>query len=286
MRVRRSVLRFANRILSKANLSIGRISRDFDSRLDDPKQLGLLFRQLAEPVGQWLSTQRMFDQVESFDVENAIAVFYSDYIASPFRTQGGGSRFNNLMWLNIIAKAMQPLVIVDSGTFTGASAWALAHGAPLARVYSFDVDSTWIKRRSPNATYLQMDWSAFDFMSHESGRSLCYFDDHIDQARRIIEAKDRGFSVAIFDDDFPVTAFAPMANGGAALPKIEFLLDDDLLKENELSWLSNGRRYTWRIDRDYFKLAKSAILRTERLPNTALITGIHQTPYRIVALQD
>ena len=121
---------------------------------------------------------------------------------------------------------MQPDLVIDSGTFRGASAWAFS--ATGAKVHSFDIDLSRLARTSDHVTYSQRDWTQFDWKDFDFSRTLIYFDDHLDQVRRLIEAAQRGIPLAIFDDDLPVTSVAPMAHGGAALPKIEFVLDDGL----------------------------------------------------------
>jgi hypothetical protein len=76
-----------------------------------------------------------------------------------------------------------------------------------------------------------------------------------------------------------------MAQRGTALPKVEFVLDEELRKFQEVTWSEAGVRYSWPVDVDHLDRAKAVIAATERLPNTSLVTGIHQTPYRVVALR-
>jgi hypothetical protein len=280
MNLKSATLRAANALLAPAGFRIQRLTQDFDARLDSPRLVERIVREFSRIAGEFFAYQSLFEVVP-FDIHGAISSFYKGYIDSPFRERFGGSRFNNLVWLFLIAKAYQPTVIVDSGTYQGASAWALRHGAPKAALYSFDIDLSGVLLRV-EAHYIEADWTTHHF-SADLSRGLCYFDDHIDQAKRLLEAAAAGFPLAIFDDDFPVTSFAEMAYDGA-LPKIEFVLDDELRNETELSWVSNGVRKVWTVDRAYLDRARAVIAQTERLPNTSLITGIHQTPYRVVRL--
>jgi hypothetical protein len=182
----------------------------------------------------------------------------------------------------LLAKSAEPAVIIDSGTFTGSSAWALSLGCPKAQVYSFDINLEFLINREAGVTYVEQDWMSFDWNGVDLSNSLVYFDDHVDQAQRLLEAVERGVPLAIFDDDFPVGAFAPMAHGGFALPKIEFLLDETLSKQTELKWVVGAKEYVWPIPHEKMARARKAICETARLPNTSLVTGIHQTPYRLV----
>ena len=76
-----------------------------------------------------------------------------------------------------------------------------------------------------------------------------------------------------------------MAPSAAALPKVEFCLDPQLADRQVLHWIFDGVEHSWTVDRAYLDRAAAQIDRTERLPNTSLITGIHQTPYRVVKLK-
>jgi hypothetical protein len=230
-----------------------------------------------------LENQEIFPVRNRFASAEILGEFYQEFLERPFREPGGGSRFNNLAWLYLIARAMQPSLVIDSGTFRGASAWAFSlAGVP---VYSFDVDLSRLAHRAEGVLYTQSDWTAFNWEDKDLSHALVYFDDHLDQVRRLMEAARRGVPVAVFDDDFPLTSFAAMANRGNALPKIEFVLDDDLRQFREISWLERGKRSVFPVDVPYLDQARSMIIHTERLPETSHITGIQQTPYRLVRVK-
>jgi hypothetical protein len=118
----------------------------------------------------------------------------------------------------------------------------------------------------------------------EASRIIAYFDDHLDQVMRLQQAVERKVGLAIFDDDFPVTSYFAMAPGPQVLPKIEFVLDEGLTDGMVLRWRSGGREQSWQVDRSYLDSVKPHILNTDRIPNTSHITGIHQTPYRLVSI--
>lgn len=285
MRIRTMLFRAVNRYLASCNLQIQKISCDFDGRLDDTAAIDRILVGIGAVADTWLSQQRLFEVKNSFTSSEALREFYWAYLKSPFRSKSGGSRFNNLAWLYLIARAMDPSVVIDSGTYTGGSAWAFSLAVPTASVWSFDLDLSRVVYRAKAVKYVERDWTTEDWKTTDLSNSLIYFDDHLDQARRLIEASIRGVSVGIFDDDFPLTSFAAMAYGGLALPKIEFLLDDDLRTRSEISWIDNGVRYKLEIDREYWDRARSLIADTERLPDTSAVTGILQTPYRIIRVR-
>ncbi|MCE2725698.1 MAG: hypothetical protein LW698_02830 [Planctomycetaceae bacterium] len=238
---------------------------------------------LADAFDDWCRTSSIWPLTPAADTASAVERFYDEYLASPFRDQAGGSRFNNLLWLFLLTRATRPSLIVDSGTYRGASAWAFANAEPECPILSFDIDLSSLARRTPGVTFLQSDWATHEFTGYDLSRSLAYFDDHVDQGRRLEEAAARGVPWLVFDDDFPVTSFVSMAHDGNALPKIEFLLDDGLRGVSTISWERNGREIQWPIDHQRLERLRTLIAATDRLPNTSLITGIHQTPYRLVS---
>lgn len=280
--IRHVAFRSANAMLQNVGLRILRKTDDFDCRVIDPWLVDRMISNLAAAANEFLGTQSLFS-AKITNLLDDISYFYEQYLVSSFRDQLGGSRFNNLLWLYLITKSYAPTVIVDSGTYRGASAWAMSLGAPQTKLYSFDIDLSQLRQRV-NAEYIEADWRSRRF-TDDLSRGLCYFDDHVDQARRLLEAAEVGFPLAIFDDDFPITSFAEMAHDGASLPKIEFVLDEALRHQTRVEWISRGKLKSWIVDRDYLDRARAVIEDTARLPDTSLITGIQQTPYRLVKLR-
>jgi hypothetical protein len=285
MSARGTLLRFVNKAVAFSGFEIRKVELDFTHRLDSGPQLQRLHRDMATELAKYLKSQKVVNIDLSFDFETSVELFYDEYLKSPFRHDFGGSRYNNLLWLYVFAKAYRPTAIIDSGTYWGASAWALSLGASEIPIHSFDIDLSRLKLHAKGVTYHESDWTEFDHASLNLSRGLVYFDDHVDQAKRLIEASERRYPFAIFDDDFPVTAFAPFAHEGHALAKVEFVLDDDLRRQDEIAWISRGKRFVWKIDHPKLERARAVISATDRVANTSPITGVWQTPYRIVALR-
>jgi hypothetical protein len=284
--LRRILGRMANRILSKMDLELIPVAADLDSLLLPGPRLDRMFSETAAIAVTWLSSQKIFEWKERFDVEQEVRLFFIDYLASPFRNPRGGSRIGNLLWLNLIAKSLVPDLIVDSGTYTGASAWALARGNPRARILSFDLDMSRLKLRASNVEYIEKDWTGMAPSTFHGKVTLGYFDDHVDQCRRIEETFDRGIRTAIFDDDYAISEFAPMAHGGLSLPKVSFLFDQSLSDGEVIRWHEGGKSYRWRACKPELDRIKALIRTYERLPNAALPFGIDQLPYSVAALAE
>jgi hypothetical protein len=277
-----SALRGVNAVLKGAGLQLQRVRYDFEDQLVLAPDIDRLCGALSDAFEGWARDQTVIAELDLTGTRAAARDFYDAFLESPFRHRQGGTRFNNLTWLHLLARAMRPDVIIDSGTFRGASAWALATGAPAAEVISFDPNQSNITRRTPGVRYVAGDWTTVDVPA--DGLKLCYFDDHIDQVRRVIEAARRGIQYAVFDDDFQIGACSGQIPGDWSLPKLEFALDPEFAKRSEIVWNTPKGRRSWTADHEYLGRGRSAIAATERLPNTSLITGVHQTPYRVVRL--
>jgi hypothetical protein len=281
MKLRRLTKRTLDAGLGMVGLQLVKPGLDFDCR-PTGHALDRMLTALADTFDCWQAEASVWPLQSATDTVAQVRVFYDAYLASPFRDPSGGSRFNNLLWLYLLAQVTQPSLVIDSGTYRGASAWALSTALPRCPILSFDIDLAALAYRAPGVTFVQRDWADFDFTGHDLSRALAYFDDHVDQGRRLSEAASRGIPWMVFDDDFPVTSFALITHDGFALPKIEFVLDEKLSDASELSWVSRGHEIRWPIDQARLAHLRSLVAATDRLPNTSLITGIHQTPYRLV----
>ncbi|WP_420137308.1 hypothetical protein [Sphingomonas sp.] len=244
-----------------------------------------LTKRLAAAFDKWKQSQTLFPQLAEFDTHRAVATFYEAYLGSPFRTRAGGSRLNNLLLLYLVARSYEPTTIIDSGTFQGASAWALKLGAPRARVISFDIDLSRLISRTDRVEYVGHDWTTFDLSECDMSKSLAFFDDHIDQVRRLEESVDRDVKAIIFDDDLTIGAFSEMAHGGMSIPKIEWVFDPFVASQDKISWFDGKAEQSWKVDHKRLEAARDAIEGYDRLPNTGPLTGISHLPYSILTLK-
>ena len=280
--LRRTVRKAANALLNPFGLELTRTSMDLDALLAPGNRRDMLFHEAASHASTWLEGRSIFPTYSNFDVEKEVRAFFEDYMISPFRNPNGGSRFGNLLWLNLLAKAAAPDVIVDSGSFRGGSAWALRRGSPASRVLSFDIDLSQLLLRVPGVEYIQSDWMDFPFSGEDI---LCYFDDHIDQCRRLRESAARRVSVAVFDDDFSISQFPPMAHGGFSLPKLSFCFDDTLEDGEVIAWNEGDVHHEWIVPKTELEAVRALIARYERLPDISIPFGIDQLPYSIALLR-
>ena len=116
-------------------------------------------RTVADVFEVWLGVQKTWEFSNPLNIAEEVKSFYCAYLDWPFRNSRGGSDFGNLLWLNLLAECLNPDVIVDSGAYTGGSAWAVAIGARRAKVMSFDVDLSRLILRLPRVEHIKADWT-------------------------------------------------------------------------------------------------------------------------------
>ena len=199
--------------------------------------------------------------------EAAVEELCARYPARPVRDNKGGSQFNDSLWIFVVARALGPGLIVESGVHRGHGTWLLRQACPEAQIHSFDIDLGKLVYRDPAGRYYERDWHDVALPDSDPADSLIFFDDHISQARRVIEAHGRGFRRLLFDDNFPAEAL--YATGGPPLPTIHMVLDQTLRAGRAIAWRRNGKDYSVTLDDS--DLAQIAQAR-------ALIADVHPLP--------
>jgi len=238
----------------------------------DPYSRRRRTRRLAEFLAPSLSgiLRQPLDEALTSRIIGTIDAFFAVYEARPLRDNSGGASVNDSLCLFVIARLTDPALIVESGTGQGHSAWLLRQACPAAEIHSFDIDHGALAHRCPDVSYHLGDWSGWDLPPHDPARTLVWFDDHVDQARRLQEAAHRGLRGLLFDDVF--SADTLYATGRPPVPTIAMLLDEALTDGQELSWHRNGKLYRVRIDLAYNKRARALLEEVWSLPDLTALT--------------
>lgn len=117
--------------------------------------------------------------------------------------QRGGVQEDDFIALRALAEVLRPTFYVESGVFRGSSLYALHSCACVDKIWAIDpnLDSLLFRDdvRGRTTYESERDFGEVDF-GRVPSRSLVYFDDHIDSARRINEAFRHGFRALAFDD--------------------------------------------------------------------------------------
>lgn len=200
----------------------------------------------------------------------AVAAFFPLYRARPVRNNKGGGLVNDSLCLYVVARLLQPETIVESGSYRGHSAWLLRRACPAAKIVTFDVRPEQLRHREPDVDYRAGDWTAAALPAFDPARTLVWFDDHVSHARRLVEAREKGFRHALFDDNFDV--YSLYATGGAPVPTLAMTIDRGLADGEEVVWMRHGKTYRYVIDGQACSAARAAIGAYHALPDLSPIT--------------
>lgn len=203
-------------------------------------------------------------------MEDAVQSFYSLAPGCPIRQSRGGCGFNAGLELFVAARILRPSVVVESGVYRGFTTWVLRSAAPQAKILSFDIDLSRIRRAEPGVEYVEADLATYDFAPIPKERSLCFFDDHVSQALRLEQAYALGFTDLIFDDNLPTHALH--RDGQAPFPTIDMIFDDALADGEIVEWKTKNR-FRYEVDKADLTALREKIVFAQRFPDLAWETG-------------
>jgi len=189
---------------------------------------------------------------------------------------------NGTIWLFLLARQLNPKVIVESGVYRGSSLFTLRHAAPQAKMFAFDLNFSLLLSKLEGIDYRQHDWGT-DNVRAESPSDLCFFDDHINNCLRIRQSYERGFKHVIVDDAPDLGEIHQFRY--PAVPTMAMIEDDKWSDGDTAEWNWNGRRlrYTFRLG-DTFGV-KQLIQGLYRFPSLKRWTGLEDAFHYYVRLR-
>lgn len=202
--------------------------------------------------------------------------FYDLAPRSPVTAKKGGNGFNGSLQIFALASLLQPKVVIESGVFRGQTTWVLRQACPSASIFCFDVDLSNLVYKDREAIYSEADWAEFDLSSLPTADTLAFFDDHIDQGRRVLEAKQRGIKQLLFDDNASATRIHTV--GGPPIPSLDMLMDPSL-DSQVLEWNYRGKRYGCSIEANQAQQVRNTVVQMHNFADMHSVTGY--TPARI-----
>jgi hypothetical protein len=232
---------------------IGRYRRGNMESFVTGKLLTLQDAGVARLISPFLQQIYAGGSLSEANLPDHIAEFRSIYLSSPIANNHGGANYATGLALFLIARHLNPSLIVESGVLRGMSSMLLRAAVPNAEIHAFDLNFS-LLHRSENVEYHQCDWTTVDIKANSS--ALGYFDDHVNQARRVIEAHGRGFCRLVLDDSWTWGAISGC--GGVPLPSIDMLMSDDLKLGDKIEWVEAGQVWTYTHDDEHAELCASA----------------------------
>jgi len=130
-------------------------------------------------------------------VSHNLSAFQDALGGIPIAPGAGSMSTAEAFWLFRIVSELQPSVLVDSGSATGWSAFVMASAAPNAKIFCFDPYR--IPSQLPSgACHIAADWTTF--RRRVPTDTVVLFDDHINQRRRVLQARRAGLKHVLFHD--------------------------------------------------------------------------------------
>jgi hypothetical protein len=203
------------------------------------------------------------------DYEAEVARFWQLFRSRPFGENMGGSGFHNAFWIYLSCRTLNPSLVVESGVWKGHTSWLLRQTCPRAEIHGFDINLSRLDYQGGVKFHL-MDWSAFPLTHVDPDRALVFFDCHINHARRIIEAHERGIRHLLFDDNPPIHLLH--AFGLPGFPTANMIYNEQDQLAQDVSWYWQGQKRSYSADLDEMAKARSLIEVHEEFPNVGGIT--------------
>jgi TDG/mug DNA glycosylase family protein len=258
---------------------------EFASRMTSANQIRRLKSIAERTAAAFLEGPAAFLNLPSAGLDALVDDFFALYPERPVQDNEGGTKFCDSFWLYVLTRLFAPDFVVESGVHRGHSTWILHTASPRAALHCFDVSFRNLVWREARAAYHENDWMLDGPTAPDRGRSLCYFDDHISHAQRIVEAHARGFRTLLFDDDF--AAHHLHGTGHPPLPTLAMLMDEDLEDGETITWLRHGKEKTWTVDVAAQSSARALISHYAKTPDLGPLLRLRpQSGIAVVRLKD
>lgn len=223
----------------------------------------VLNREIQKLTKKTLVRCGIVSSVEEKELDGYIRDFRSMYKRRPIDNNHGGAGFSNMYWLYIIARIINPELIIESGVWRGQSTWVLREACPNAELHAFDICLKNLVVKARDVIYHEEDWRGAEWGEINPDKSLIHFDDHVNQAGRIREAYERKFRHLLFDDNLP--AYQIFKDTPLIIPTIDMVYDPLVTPGSEFEWYNGNTVVSVRVD-DTMEDVKSRIKYWENLP--------------------
>jgi hypothetical protein len=258
--------------------------KEFSSELDHfmisekfkKKSIGMV----TTALGEFL--RRAGHTVVAEELEEAVVSFYSLARNCPIRQSTGGNGFNAGLELFVTARLLRPPLIIESGVYHGFTTWVLRRADLQAKILSFDIDLSRMRRPEEGVEYIEADISTFDFRTMPTENTLCFFDDHVSQVLRIEQAHSWGFTNLIFDDNLPVHALH--GDGLPPFPTVDMIFNDDFTEGELIEWKTETH-FQYKVSKVDLASLRDKIIFAKRFPDLSWETGYRGSNLTYVRLR-
>ncbi len=235
--------------------------------MDNPALRKMLTDELAEIARTFFSQHLANIAPKDFNFQREAESFLTMYSARDHENNVGGSGFHNTFWIYLFTKALQPELIVESGVWKGHTTHMLGQICPTAKIHGFDISLACLEYKGGRAEFHEHDWSSFDLGKINPDKSFVYFDCHFNHARRLLEAKAKGFKHVIFDDNPAVHKL--YSYGMPGFPTANMLNSGIGLDLPEIKWRWHKKEMSYKFDRAEAEAARKVIQQHEIFPDVS-----------------
>ncbi|WP_457103741.1 hypothetical protein [Methylobacterium sp. P5_C11] len=272
-RLRRKVL---SPLFDRLGYDLVPAAPDWSHRPTSPREVATLLDSAAAILERDLAAAGL---VPDGDVRDQVRAFWTLIPTAPVRQRRGGSGFNGALQLYVAMRALKPDFVIESGVFRGLTTWVIRQARPQATIFCHDPDLSGLQYRDARARYSTADWSTADWSMLDPARTVAFFDDHIAQGRRVVEAQARGLTRLLFDDD--AAGHRIHAHGGPAHPTIAMITGPEQSPE-PIRWTRNGRHFEQPADDALVRQAAGLIVRSHAFDDLHRATGY--SPARLTSV--
>ncbi|QEE40064.1 MULTISPECIES: hypothetical protein [unclassified Methylobacterium] len=274
-RLRRKVL---SPLFDRLGYDLVPAAPDWSHRPTSPREVTILLESAAAILERDFSAAGL---ASDGDLLDWVREFWCLIPTAPVRQRRGGSGFNGALQLYVAMRALKPDVVIESGVFRGLTTWVIRMARPGARIFCHDPNLSGLQYRDPQARYSTADWSTVDWSGIDPAVTVAFFDDHVAQGRRVVEAQSRGLTRLLFDDD--AAGHRIHAHGGPAHPTIAMITSPDPGSE-PIRWTRNGRPFEQPANDPLVRKAGRLIARAHAFDDLHRATGYSPARLTYVAL--
>lgn len=241
---------------------------------------------VAKAVSAFFKKTNSFQGIDENTISKYVAEFRQHYLASPITMNVYGANFPSGVNLFLMARCFGGKLIVESGVYKGQSSYFLSCACQGIPIHSFDPNLNEVNYWAPGVTFHEHDWMDTDIACDPVGSGFGFFDDHQNQALRIVQAHQRGFRHLLFDDSWPLEAV--IGCGHPPIPSIDMLIGPPLELGRVVKWVESGKLWTYIHDAEMQRLcdqARRLIKAAYDVPSLYRETGVGTTSaYKYVEL--
>jgi tetratricopeptide (TPR) repeat protein len=136
------------------------------------------------------------------EFEKSLLEFLEVYEKRPIQNNEGGVKSIGAFTLWFFLKRDHPKLVIESGVFKGLTTWIIEQAVPEAKIICFDPNPKQRVYNSQVAIYESGDFISFDFADYDLSQSLAFFDDGQNIYDRTLQAKEKGFTRLIVNNNY------------------------------------------------------------------------------------